>query len=55
MCQADGTYNRIERGGFTSKRQALDEGNKLEQEYKGGNISVVFKPKNITFSSLVDE
>ena len=55
VCQADGTYKRIERGGFTSKRQTLDEGNKLEQEYKGGNISVVFKPKNITFSSLVDE
>lgn len=53
--QADGTYKRIERGGFTSKRQAVEEGNKIEQEYKSGNTSVVFKPKNITFSSLVDE
>lgn len=53
--QADGTYKRIERGGFKSKRQAQEEGNKLEQECKGGNTSIIEKPKNITFSSLIDE
>ena len=53
--QADGTYKRIERGGFKSKRQAQEEGDKIEQEYKGGNTSIIEKPKNITFSSLVDE
>ena len=44
--KADGTYKRIERG----KRQALDEGNKLEQELH--SVHLLMNIKTVIYTDL---
>ena len=49
----DGTHKYIERGGFKTKKEALDAGNRLEIQYKDGED--ISRPKFMAFNFLHDE
>lgn len=49
----DGSHKYIERGGFKTKKEALDAGNRLEVQYKDGED--ISRPKFMSFIFLHDE
>lgn len=49
----DGSHKYIERGGFKTKKEALDAGNRLEVQYKDGED--ISRPKFMSFNFLHDE